>query len=240
MKCACSLDYLISREGCKTLSALQHPTATALKHLPIILSLYHTTSWLGTIAGRAACQQLRAVHVCLLQVHVVELQLSREEALRRHQAAAAAKAAGLEVVGLGAEASQRLLGEASFMPQPQQPEDQVGSWKMLCTQVDATFSCSNLCCVLSTMHRMRAALYSDTTAGATVMSCAFVSSRSLMVKCQQQGTLKLETSLRPAWLHTSRRLYGSALCLVHSPRTGNLSITDRCVAVTRFRLQHPG
>jgi hypothetical protein len=62
------------------------------------------------------------------QVHVVELKLSREEAARRHQAAAAAAAAGLEVADLGAEASQGLLGEASFMPQ-QQPvlaEEQVG------------------------------------------------------------------------------------------------------------------
>lgn len=76
-------------------------------------------------------QHSKATHACLLlQVHVVELQLSRDEALRRHQAAAAAEAAGLEAVGLGAEASQSLLGEASCMPQPQQqsqqPEDQVG------------------------------------------------------------------------------------------------------------------
>lgn len=50
------------------------------------------------------------------QVHVVGLQLSKEEAARRHAAAAAAAAAGLEVADLGAEASQGLLGEASFMP----------------------------------------------------------------------------------------------------------------------------
>jgi hypothetical protein len=100
--------------------------AARVQHLPIFLSS-HKTSPNASIAGRAVCQQSSATHVCLLlQVHVVELQLSREEALRRHQAAAAAEAAGLEVVGLGAEASQSLLGEASFMPQPQQPEDQVG------------------------------------------------------------------------------------------------------------------
>lgn len=64
---------------------------------------------------------------CVRQVHVVELKLSREEAARRHQAAAAAAAAGLEVADLGAEASQGLLGEASFMPQQQQvlAEEQV-------------------------------------------------------------------------------------------------------------------
>lgn len=66
--------------------------------------------------------------VVFVQVHVVQLKLSREEAVRRHDAAAAAAAAGLEVADLGAEASQGLLNEASFMPQqqPQSEEDQVG------------------------------------------------------------------------------------------------------------------
>ena len=78
----------------------------------------------------AAC--LDDVLHCAAQVHVVELQLSQDEASRRHAAANAAAAAGLEVADLGAEASQGLLGEASFMPQqpqlaadaPQQVMDQ--------------------------------------------------------------------------------------------------------------------
>lgn len=68
----------------------------------------------------------RVAAVCLLQVHVVELKLTREEAARRHEAAAAAAAAGLEVADLGAEASQGLLGEASFMPEQQQQQQSGG------------------------------------------------------------------------------------------------------------------
>lgn len=43
--------------------------------------------------------------------------MSREEAVQRHEAAAAAAALSLEVAELGAEASQGLLEETSFMPQ---------------------------------------------------------------------------------------------------------------------------
>lgn len=78
-----------------------------------------------------ACFEFCLDVIWLLQVHVVELKLSREEASRRHEAAVAAAAAGLEITDLGAEASQSLLGEASFMPehqqQQQQPAGQVGS-----------------------------------------------------------------------------------------------------------------
>lgn len=47
----------------------------------------------------------------------MELQLTLDEASRRHATANAAAAAGLEVRDLGPEASQGLLAEASFMPQ---------------------------------------------------------------------------------------------------------------------------
>lgn len=68
---------------------------------------------------QATCSaaSLSALTPLAAQVHVVELKMSREEAVRRHEAAAAAAALGLEVADLGAEASRGLLEEASFMPQ---------------------------------------------------------------------------------------------------------------------------
>jgi hypothetical protein len=88
-------------------------------------------------AGVSSRQQAQLLLLPLVaaQVHVVELTMSREEAVRRHEAAAAASALGLEVADLGAEASRGLLEEASFMPEQQQlllqPDEQV-SLKLLC------------------------------------------------------------------------------------------------------------
>jgi len=73
------------------------------------------------------CHHTHPVAFCFEQVHVVELQLSKEEAAKRRSAANAAAAAGLEVADPGPEASQSLRGEASFMmQQPQLQPDQVG------------------------------------------------------------------------------------------------------------------
>lgn len=73
------------------------------------------------------CHHTHHVACCIAQVHVVELQLSKEEAAKRRSAANAAAAAGLEVADSGPEASANLPGEASFMvQQPQLQPDQVG------------------------------------------------------------------------------------------------------------------
>lgn len=102
----------------------QHAVDTGVTVAPTACSL--------PVRQSVTCLLLLHISVlCTVQVHVIQLQLGMEEAARRYAAAAAAAAAGLEVADLGAEASQGLLGEASFMLQQQQQstqggEDQVG------------------------------------------------------------------------------------------------------------------